>query len=163
MSEKKSIAVVLFEDNDEEIIKARKVVAYAEEAIIVTIAYKTLEDAGFFFGRRFQLSHPDPGDICHLRDLKESATISKGFFELAILTDLYLPSSFGGQEEPTGVVIATAARAKGLPVVVCTGGHHPHSHWAESILRLLDIPVVYDKNWERALELLREQVEAQSL
>lgn len=159
--EEKTLAIVLFEDNEEEIKKVRALVDETRDIIMLAPVMRDLSDASLFFGKLLHSSHFSSVSNfaeSHLEIIrKESVAIATHRITLGILTDLNMPLNPGQKEDAVGVAIAMAAKTAGLPVVVCSSGGQHHVHWAESILHLSKIPVNYTKNWENAISLLKKE------
>lgn len=159
---KKMLAVVIFEDKKEERQKAREIISQTPGLIDVAVPGETLDDIGWFFGERFSLSCSEP-EFSHYANLMEnSVALKSGRAVFGIITDLNMPIYKGGPEEQVGLVVAFMAKELGIHVVVCTGNHHKGSFWAEFLIKKLGVPIVHSKNWQDAIEILKNQLKTRS-
>lgn len=98
-----------------------------------------------------------------------------------VITDVYMPLQpfrpFDHADHPCGLVVAAKAAEKGLPVVLCTAGHHhgPSYEWINRLsgylrLRMVDrcdeVPMGSEeapsKDWSDALEALRRAMRSRT-
>lgn len=122
------------------------------------------------------------GDIvglaCMIRNEHPAANLTEEVRKLllptvdAVITDLYMPLSttakFAHANDPTGLLVASGARALGVPVVICTAGNHHGAkyEWIHKMTLMEGFTMVdqYDagegeapsKGWKYALEALQK-------
>jgi hypothetical protein len=155
-------AVVVFEDKSEESEKAS---AALEGTNLQQWGSKSdLLGASMVFGKPLHFSHTHV-DAFPTVDLegKIIACKERGMdISLAVVTDLMMPAREGGPDGviPAGVFIAFECIKRGIPVVVCTTYLHGMKDfgWINDLLRTAGVPVVEDKNWDRAVELLATEI-----